>query len=344
MKYAFDACSSPVARGTPLQATIVALGLLACAAGCGTAQTPALAKPGPAESQLHPQTPQEWVQRNFPERSTPSAGQASPPVADEPGSRTNSASNLLAGRLSASPGAENTAAQATNTTPQAGPQTPSARPADKAAEPAPAASAPPKPALQALPPSSPTAPPVPAPAAAANPPAVQRTSSGRPDELLLSEGDVVRVSFPGAPTLNTVQQIRRDGNITLPVIGEFKAAGITLAQAEKGILKLYEPQLLDKEVTVTMDSSAFAVYVTGAVLRPGKILSDRPMSAMEAVVEAGIDHVKANLKKVRLIRQENGRANCYILNLKEALAGNTADSMKLKPSDVIYVPDRYRWF
>ena len=104
-----------------------------------------------------------------------------------------------------------------------------------------------------------------------------------------------------------MQQIRRDGNITLPLIGEFKAAGLAPSQAEKELLRLYNPHLQVKEVTVTMESSAFAVYVTGAVQRPGKIMSDRPISALEAVVEAGVDHTKANLKKVRVVRQVNGR-------------------------------------
>jgi polysaccharide export outer membrane protein len=154
----------------------------------------------------------------------------------------------------------------------------------------------------------------------------------------------VRISFPGAATLNTVQQIRRDGNITLPLVGEFKAAGLAPSQAEKELVKLYEPHLQVKEVNVVVESSNFAVYVTGAVLRPGKIMSDRPITAMEAVVEAGIDHNKANLKKVRLIRQEKGRSEYHILNLKETLKGKPAESFDLKPGDIIYVPERFSFF
>jgi polysaccharide export outer membrane protein len=190
--------------------------------------------------------------------------------------------------------------------------------------------------------------PVPVAAQATNLPAARPAptlnTTNRAEQLLLREGDTLRISFPGAPTLNTLQQVQRDGSITLPLIGEFKVAGLARAQVEKELLKLYDSELQVKEVTVALESAVFAVYVTGAVLRPGKILSDRPLSAMEAVIEAGLDHNKANLKKVRLIRLENGRTTSRVLNLKKALSDKPAEPFNLKPSDIIYVPERFPWF
>lgn len=179
---------------------------------------------------------------------------------------------------------------------------------------------------------------------AASQPASSDAQPAKPGQLLLRESDVLRISFPGSPMLNTVQQIRRDGNISLQLVGEFKAAGRTTSQVEKELLKLYDAHLQVKEVSVAVETSTFAVYVTGSVLRPGKIMSDRPMSAMEAIVEAGIDHAKANLKKVRVIRQENGRTEYHILNLRQTLLGKPAESFDLKPSDIIYVPERFALF
>src|SRR6516162_5189532 len=62
------------------------------------------------------------------------------------------------------------------------------------------------------------------------------------DPIILREGDSVRISFPGAPNLNTVQQIKRDGRIGLQLVGEVQAAGLTANQLEKELLKLYGPQ------------------------------------------------------------------------------------------------------
>jgi len=155
----------------------------------------------------------------------------------------------------------------------------------------------------------------------------------------------VKITFPGAPNLNTSQPIRRDGKIALQLVGEFKAAGMTPTDMEKELIKLYGPQLQTKEVSVTVESSAFPVYVTGAVLRPGKILSDRPLTALEAIMEAGgFDYAKANLKKVTVIRHENDRTDHFKLNLKGVLQGEQTEQFNLKPSDIIYVPERFNWF
>lgn len=171
-----------------------------------------------------------------------------------------------------------------------------------------------------------------------------QTAIPRSDALTLREGDTVRITFPGSANLNTVQQIRRDGRISLPLIGETKAAGMTPSDLEKELVKLYAPQLVTKEVNVALESSAFLVYVTGAVLRPGKMVSDRPLTALEAVLDAGVDYQKANLKSVTVIRRENGRDELHALNLKNALQGKGGEPFYLKPQDIIFVRERFTWF
>jgi polysaccharide export outer membrane protein len=164
------------------------------------------------------------------------------------------------------------------------------------------------------------------------------------EPLVLREGDAVRISFPGSPSLNTLQQIRRDGKVSLPLVGEVQAAGLTPVQMEKELVRLYAPQLVTKEVTVALESSAFLVYVTGAISRPGRLVSDRPLTALEAVIDAGVDYSKANLKSVTVIRRDNGREERHTLNLKKALLGGGAQPFYLKPSDIIFVPERFTWF
>jgi hypothetical protein len=58
----------------------------------------------------------------------------------------------------------------------------------------------------------------------------------------------------------------------------------------------------------------------------------------------GFDYTKANLKKISIIRQENGRTDHYELNLKGVLQGQQTEQLDLKPSDIIYVPERFNWF
>lgn len=163
--------------------------------------------------------------------------------------------------------------------------------------------------------------------------------------LILREGDVVNITFSGAPDLNTVQQIRRDGRITMQLTGEMTAVGMTPAELEKEIIKLSGPQLVAKEVRVTVDASSFPVFVTGAVLRPGKIMSDRPITALQSIMESGgFDYSKADLTSVRVIRHEGGEIKNYRINLKLPLQGKKSDPFNLKPADIVYVPEKFAWF
>jgi polysaccharide biosynthesis/export protein len=181
----------------------------------------------------------------------------------------------------------------------------------------------------------------PAPAAPVPAPAPDKSAS-----MALREGDVVKISFPGAPSLDTIQTIRLDGKITLSMVGEMKAAGLTPKELEAQLLKAYDSQLVVKEVSVVVQTSVFTIYVTGAVLRPGKIVSDRVETPLEAVIEAGIDHTKANLKKVTIIREgENGKIERFKLNLDDVLKNGKSDqSFTLKPMDTIYVPEKFMWY
>jgi hypothetical protein len=85
--------------------------------------------------------------------------------------------------------------------------------------------------------------------------------------------------------------------------------------------------------------------VTGCVIRPGKVSSDQPITALEAVMGAGgFDYAKANMKEVRVIRRENGASKSYVLNLKLVMQENDEHPFFLEPNDIVYVPERFVWF
>ncbi len=163
--------------------------------------------------------------------------------------------------------------------------------------------------------------------------------------IILREGDALKISFPGSPNLDTTQQIRRDGKITLPLVGEVDAAGQTPDALREKLVALYAPQIASKEVNVLVQSSAFPIFVNGAVVHPGKIQSDHPITALEAVMEAGgFDYNRADLKNVKIIRNENGVMRNIKLNLKNVMDGKEEQPFYLKPSDIVYVPERFQMF
>jgi polysaccharide export outer membrane protein len=170
-------------------------------------------------------------------------------------------------------------------------------------------------------------------------------SQKQPETQTISAGDVLKVAFPGTPNLDTTQQVRRDGRVSLSIIGEVVVAGMTPTDLEKDLAKRYSGQLLSNEVNVTIVSSSFSVFVTGAVLRPGKLQPDHPMTALEAIMEAGgFDSNKADMEDVTVIRQENGGTHNYILDLKKVVDGKSSESFYLKPSDIVFVKEKFSWF
>jgi polysaccharide export outer membrane protein len=176
---------------------------------------------------------------------------------------------------------------------------------------------------------------------------IMAQAAAKYDSIVLREGDVLKISFPGAPSLDvTAIQIRRDGKINLTQVGEITAAGKTPGELEKELLKLYESQLVVKQVSVSLGSSAYPVFVIGAVLRPGKVMADRPMSAFEAVMEAGgFDFARANTKAVSVLREgSDGKVTTFKLNMRATLDGRPSPPFYVKPSDVIYVREKFSWF
>src|ERR1700726_2446208 len=89
----------------------------------------------------------------------------------------------------------------------------------------------------------------------------QRTASS---PVRLTPGDVIKLSFTATPDMNQTQRIRADGKVSLPLVGEVTAAGKTLGEFQSELIRLYEAQLKNAEVVVTLDSAVAQVVVSGA--------------------------------------------------------------------------------
>lgn len=160
----------------------------------------------------------------------------------------------------------------------------------------------------------------------------------------LQEGDEIRITFPSSPMLDTTQKIRQDGRITLFIVGEVPVAGMTPAELEQDLLNRYAGQLASQEVTVTVLSSAFTVWIGGAVMSPGKIQSERPLTVLEAIMEVGgFQGDNAKTREVVVMRTEDGKIKRYTLNVQDVLDGKSDEPFFLRASDVVYVPKKISW-
>jgi polysaccharide biosynthesis/export protein len=156
----------------------------------------------------------------------------------------------------------------------------------------------------------------------------------------LNPGDVIRVTFPGAPELNQTQRIGTDGSLSLPLIGTAQAAGKSPRQLQDELAGLYKPQLQDNEVLVSVETRAVPVVVSGAVQKPGKIVFERPATVLEAIMEAGGFTPEADLKKVSVIRIVKGEHQTEFFDLRPVLRGLPTRAAYVSGGDVIYVPER----
>jgi len=151
----------------------------------------------------------------------------------------------------------------------------------------------------------------------------------------LAPGDEISIAFSGAPELNTKQKIQPNGKVSMPPpVGDVSAAGRSINSLQASLTSLYQPHLQDPTVVVSLDSG---VYISGEVMRPGKVPLDRPMTALEGVMEAGGFTKFANPKQVIVIRKVSGKQQRYVLNMNDTLSGYESSPFYLRPYDVIYV-------
>jgi polysaccharide export outer membrane protein len=157
----------------------------------------------------------------------------------------------------------------------------------------------------------------------------------------LSPGDVIVVSYPGAPELNTTQRVSANGRVSLPKVGDISASGKSVATLQSQLTGMYGSHLQNPTVLVAVETAAAGVYVSGEVLRPGKIPLDRPMTAFEAVMEAGGFSKFANRKQVVVVRNQGGKQQRYALNLDDTI-NQGGSAFYLRPYDTVFVKQS-RW-
>jgi len=174
-------------------------------------------------------------------------------------------------------------------------------------------------------------------------PRVVGSTDGPYDLTTILPGDVIMISFPGATNLNTTLKVPIDGEVRLPAaFGKpVSSAGKTRAELEKSLLAEFGGQLRSPEVNVSLVTSAAVIYVSGAVVTPNKVAMDRPLTLMEALMEAGgPDMQRARLDKVSVVRNFEGEQRSFVLDMRRAFSGGDSAPFYLRPFDSVVVPAR----
>ena len=166
------------------------------------------------------------------------------------------------------------------------------------------------------------------------------TTTLDPKSFVIGAEDILAIRVWRDPEVSGIAMVRPDGKITLQLLGELQAAGLTpeglTQQIFEGLSKL--KKTIDKsEVSVTVQTvNSRKYYVQGEVYRAGQFPLLVPTTVLEALGNSGGFREFANSKKVVILRKGGQR---FHFNYKEVIAGKKLEqNILLQPGDQIIVP------
>jgi polysaccharide export outer membrane protein len=159
-------------------------------------------------------------------------------------------------------------------------------------------------------------------------------------EYKIGPQDVLRVDVWKEADISRAVPVRPDGKISLPLLNDVQAAGLTAMQLAGVISDGLKKFLNNPQVTVSVSEiNSRRVYVTGEVTRPGSMPLLPNMMVMQALSSSGGFTQFAKIKNIYVLRVTDGKQEKLPFNYKEVLNGQKPEqNQMLKPGDVIVVP------
>lgn len=170
------------------------------------------------------------------------------------------------------------------------------------------------------------------------PPETAQETGVAPDYVIGAD-DTLHISVWKEPDLSEQLPVRPDGKISMPLLNDVTAAGLTPLQLKDQITEKLKKYIADPRVTVVvLAMNSRRIFVTGEVVHSGPITLLPHMTVLQALAQAGFTQF-ANPKAIYLLRTENGRQQKIPFNYKEVVKGNRPqENIELKPGDTLVVP------
>jgi polysaccharide export outer membrane protein len=161
-----------------------------------------------------------------------------------------------------------------------------------------------------------------------------------PPGYVIGPEDVLAVLFWRDQEMSGEYVVRPDGQITLPLLSDIQAAGLTPEQLRDSLTKAASKLIEDPSVTVGVKAiNSRKVFITGMVGKSGAYPLTSTMNVAQLISVAGGLHEFANSKNIMVVRTENGRQVAYKFNYKDFSKGrNLKQNIELKPGDQVIVP------
>ena len=158
-------------------------------------------------------------------------------------------------------------------------------------------------------------------------------------DYVIGADDTLRISVWKEPDLSETLPVRPDGKISMPLLNDIPAAGLSPLQFKDSITEKLKKFIADPRVTVVVTAmNSRRIFVTGEVTHTGPMALLPHMTMLQALAQAGFTQF-ANPKAIYLLRTENGKQVRLPFNYKEVVKGNRPEqNIELKPGDTVVVP------
>jgi polysaccharide biosynthesis/export protein len=152
--------------------------------------------------------------------------------------------------------------------------------------------------------------------------------------------DVLDISVWKEPDVSRVVPVRPDGRISLPLINDVQAAGLSPQQLAGMVAEKLRKYVNEPQVTVIVTAiNSQRIFVVGEVLRAGAFPMLPGMTVLQALSSAGGFTTFADVKRIHVLRLQDGKHVELPFNYREVLKGdNPNQNIKLEPGDTVVVP------
>uniref|UniRef100_UPI003139F335 XrtA/PEP-CTERM system exopolysaccharide export protein n=1 Tax=Marinimicrobium sp. C2-29 TaxID=3139825 RepID=UPI003139F335 len=166
------------------------------------------------------------------------------------------------------------------------------------------------------------------------------------DEYQIGVGDTLRINVWRNEELSSDVPVRPDGKISLPLVGDVTAAGLTARELSTNLTEALTEYIRSPQVTVIVTNASSSdfqrrVRITGAVQSPQSVAYREGMTVLDLVLMAGGTNEFASANKAKLYRKVEGELNVYPIHLDDLIEkGKVETNYPLQPSDIVTVPER----
>ena len=174
----------------------------------------------------------------------------------------------------------------------------------------------------------------------ASAPAAAPAGATLPPGYVIGPDDVLTVVFWREKDMSAEVTVRPDGKISLPLLNDIDAAGITPEQLRLNLEKAAGKLMSEPNASVSVKTiNSRKVYITGNVMKPGTFPLTGEMTVLQVIALAGGLQEYADNKNIVILRKVDGREQSFKFNYKDVTKQKHPEqNIALKPGDTVIVP------